>query len=147
MQQTPTHSRPMMMARVFINSLSQRAAVCCSVLQYVAVCCSVMWTPTQAQPLACTNPMSQCAAVCCSVLQYAQCSGLRAAVRCSVLQCAVVCCSALQCRHLRTSNDDGEGVYKSDHDRRGNEGHVVCQSQNSKHAAEEAVDIYIYMYI
>jgi len=94
-------------------SVSQRAAVCCSVLSHahiqshqgdVAVCCSVL----------------QCVAMCCSVLQYVCTSHLprnrslalpfsrthteptRAtlqcvAVCCSVLQRAEMCCSMFQC--------------------------------------------------
>jgi len=59
---------------MYLLSVLQCVAVCCSVLQCVAVECMYLLS------------VLQCVAVCCSVLQCV-------AVCCSVLQCVAVCCS------------------------------------------------------
>jgi len=70
-------------------SVSQRDAVCCSVLQCVAVqCVAVCCSASRSQDIS----VLQCVVVCCSVLQ---CVAVPYEVKISVC-CSAVCCSVLQ---------------------------------------------------
>jgi len=90
----------------------QRAAVCCSVLQFVAVCChgSVISDGIQVR-IHVYYSVLQCVVACCFKLHYKNGNSFsmvfrftfmlvqRLAVCCSVLHRVAACCSVLQSGH------------------------------------------------
>jgi len=70
--------------------VSQRVAVCCSVLQRVAACCNVLLYVA-----VCAPQLISAGTVCYSVLQCVQ----RVAACCSELQCVAVCCGVYTSVH------------------------------------------------